>query len=93
MFFYQLCRRTPGLAKRLLRRNIARELPPDFDIETHFKPTYEPWDQRVCLVPDADLFQAIKAGRVSIVTDQIVQIHKARHPAQVGTRNCRPISS
>jgi monooxygenase len=76
LFFYQLCRRTPGLAKRMLRRNIARELPTDFDFETHFKPTYAPWDQRVCLVPDADLFQALKAGRVSIVTDQIIRFTK-----------------
>jgi cation diffusion facilitator CzcD-associated flavoprotein CzcO len=71
MFFFQLCRRTPGLAKKLLRRGLVRELPADFDIETHFKPRYEPWDQRVCLVPDADLFQFMKAGRVSVVTDQI----------------------
>jgi cation diffusion facilitator CzcD-associated flavoprotein CzcO len=71
MFFFQLCRRTPGLAKKLLRRGLARELPPGFDIDRHFKPRYEPWDQRVCLVPDADLFQEIKAGRVSVVTDQI----------------------
>ena len=71
MYFYQLCRRTPGLAKRLLRRHIARELPPDFDIETHFTPRYNPWDQRVCVVPDADLFQAIKSGQVTVVTDHI----------------------
>ncbi|HEV7999834.1 MAG TPA: NAD(P)/FAD-dependent oxidoreductase, partial [Planctomycetaceae bacterium] len=46
IWFYQLCRRAPGLAKRLLRRGLARELPPDFDIDTHFKPKYDPWDQR-----------------------------------------------
>ena len=72
LFFYQLCRRTPGLAKWLLRRHVARQLPPGFDLETHFKPHYEPWDQRVCVVPNSDLFQAITAGRVSVVTDQIV---------------------
>src|SRR6202035_1145304 len=71
IYFYQLCRRAPGLAKKLLRRHLEEELPPGFDIDTHFKPRYEPWDQRVCLVPDSDLFQAIKAGRVSVVTDQI----------------------
>jgi monooxygenase len=71
IYFYQICRRAPGLAKKLLRRGIAKELPPDFDIDTHFKPRYQPWDQRVCLVPNADLFQAIKGGRVSVVTDQI----------------------
>ena len=73
VFFYQLCRRTPGVAKWLLRRGIARELPPDFEIDTHFKPRYEPWDQRLCLVPNADLFQAITAGRVSVVTDRITK--------------------
>jgi monooxygenase len=77
IFFYQMCRRTPGLAKRLLRRGLVRELPPDFDIDTHFKPNYQPWDQRICLVPNADLFQAIKSGRVSIVTDQIANFTKA----------------
>jgi cation diffusion facilitator CzcD-associated flavoprotein CzcO len=71
IYFYQLCRRTPELAKRLLRRRIARELPRGFDIDLHFKPRYQPWDQRVCLVPDADLFRAMRAGRVSVVTDQI----------------------
>ncbi len=71
IYFYQLCRRTPELAKKLLRRGLTRELPPDFDIDTHFKPRYQPWDQRVCLVPDSDLFREIKAARVSVVTDQI----------------------
>jgi cation diffusion facilitator CzcD-associated flavoprotein CzcO len=66
----------PGLAKKLLRRGLARELPPDFEIDTHFKPRYEPWDQRVCLVPNANLFQAIQSGRVSIVTDQIANFTK-----------------
>ncbi|HXY34158.1 MAG TPA: NAD(P)/FAD-dependent oxidoreductase [Planctomycetaceae bacterium] len=76
IYFYQFCRRAPGLAKKLLRRGLARELPPDFDIDTHFKPRYQPWDQRVCLVPNADLFQAIRAGRVSVVTDQIERFTK-----------------
>ncbi len=76
IYFYQLCRRAPGLAKRLLRKGIAKELPPDFDIDTHFKPRYQPWDQRVCLVPNADLFQAIRTGRVSVVTDQIARFTK-----------------
>jgi cation diffusion facilitator CzcD-associated flavoprotein CzcO len=59
-----------------LRKGIAKELPPDFDIDTHFKPRYQPWDQRVCLVPNADLFQGIKTGRVSVVTDQIAKFKK-----------------
>jgi|SRR5579884_455567 len=72
--FYQMCRRAPARAKRFFRRQLARELPPGIDLDVHFQPRYEPWDQRVCLVPDADLFQAIKAGRASIVTDQIVKL-------------------
>jgi monooxygenase len=76
IYFYQLCRRAPGLAKRLLRKGIAKELPPDFDIDTHFKPRYQPWDQRICLVPNADLFQSIKGGKVSVATDQIERFTK-----------------
>ncbi|UQA59806.1 flavin-containing monooxygenase [Polyangium aurulentum] len=69
--FYQLCRRAPGLAKRMLRSGVVKELPPEYDVDTHFQPSYQPWDQRLCLVPDADLFRAIKAGRASVVTDRI----------------------
>jgi cation diffusion facilitator CzcD-associated flavoprotein CzcO len=69
--FYQLCRRAPGLARRILRSGVKKELPPEFDVDTHFNPRYEPWDQRLCLVPDADLFAAIKSGRASVVTDRI----------------------
>jgi monooxygenase len=72
MYFYRLCRRTPERAKRLFRHHLARELPSGFDIDKHFTPHYDPWDQRLCLVPDADLFRAIRSGRISVVTDQIV---------------------
>jgi cation diffusion facilitator CzcD-associated flavoprotein CzcO len=71
MLSYQLSRRRPELMKALLRRGITRALPPDYDIDTHFTPRYEPWDQRLCLVPDGDLFEAISAGSASIVTDAI----------------------
>jgi len=69
--FYRLSRRRPDLVKRLLRRMVARQLPPGYDIDTHFAPHYNPWDQRMCLVPDGDLFKAIRDGSVSIVTDRI----------------------
>jgi monooxygenase len=72
MYFYRLCRRRPERAKQLLRQRIAGELPPGFDIDKHFTPNYNPWDQRLCLVPDADLFRAIRSNRVSVVTDRIV---------------------
>jgi monooxygenase len=73
MYFFQLCRRAPGFARRMFLRRITNELPPGFDIETHFTPRYNPWDQRVCLVPDSDLFLAIKSGQASVVTDQITR--------------------
>jgi cation diffusion facilitator CzcD-associated flavoprotein CzcO len=71
IWFYRLCQRSPERAKSLLRHLLVKDLPPGFDIDRHFTPHYNPWDQRLCLVPDADLFRAIRDGRVSIVTDQI----------------------
>jgi cation diffusion facilitator CzcD-associated flavoprotein CzcO len=72
MYLYQLCRRRPQRAKKFLRDCLAQELPPEVDLDVHFKPHYQPWDQRLCLVPDSDLFRAIRAGRIAVVTDQIV---------------------
>jgi cation diffusion facilitator CzcD-associated flavoprotein CzcO len=69
--FYRLCQRRPELAKRLLRKGIERQLPEGYDIDTHFTPRYDPWDQRLCVVPNADLFKAIRAERASVVTDHI----------------------
>ena len=68
---FQLARRRPELAKRLIRRGVERRLPAGYDVETHFKPRYDPWEQRLCLVRDGDLFEAIGDGRASVVTDQI----------------------
>jgi monooxygenase len=68
---YGLSRHRPAAMKRLIRWLLARRLPPGYDIDTHFTPRYEPWDQRMCFVPDGDLFDAIGAGRVSVVTDSI----------------------
>ncbi|HEX5762902.1 MAG TPA: NAD(P)/FAD-dependent oxidoreductase [Solirubrobacterales bacterium] len=68
---YQLSRRRPGAVKRLVRRGLERALPAGFDIDTHFTPRYDPWDQRLCLVPDGDLFTALGDGSASIVTDRI----------------------
>lgn len=67
---YQLSRRRPEIVKRVLRRELQRQLP-GVDIDRHFRPRYDPWDQRLCLVPDGDLFRALRAGRAAIVTDQI----------------------
>jgi monooxygenase len=71
MASFQLSRRRPKLMKALLRKALERQLPPGYDIDTHFKPRYGPWDQRLCLVPNGDLFKAISAGRASVVTDSI----------------------
>jgi cation diffusion facilitator CzcD-associated flavoprotein CzcO len=69
--FYQLSRRRPELVKRMIRRGVQRSLPPGYDVDKHFKPRYNPWDQRMCLVPDGDLFRAISSGEASVVTDKI----------------------
>lgn len=71
MYFYQMCKRQPDKVKRLLLGGVRQMLGPDYDIETHFTPRYNPWDQRLCLVPDADFFRAIRRGKVAIVTDHI----------------------
>jgi monooxygenase len=68
---YRLSRRRPEFVKRLIRKGIQRELPHDYDIDTHFNPRYNPWDQRLCLVPDSDLFKALRKGSASIATDQV----------------------
>jgi monooxygenase len=69
--FYQLSRRRPEMIKRFIRRGVERSLPLGYDVDRHFKPRYNPWDQRMCLVPDGDLFRTISAGEASVVTDTI----------------------
>ena len=59
------------MVKRILRKGIEAQLPAGYDIDTHFTPTYDPWDQRLCIVPEGDLFTAISGGRASVVTDHI----------------------
>jgi monooxygenase len=68
---YQLSRRRPAVIKNLIRKATVRQLPAGYDVDTHFKPRYQPWDQRLCLVPDGDLFAAIRSGGASIVTDEV----------------------
>src|SRR5947209_6978804 len=71
MASFQLSRRRPRLMKALIRKGVERQLPPGYDVDTHFRPRYNPWDQRLCLVPDSDLFEAIGRGKASVVTDTI----------------------
>ncbi|MES0873366.1 flavin-containing monooxygenase [Sinimarinibacterium thermocellulolyticum] len=75
--FYTLCRRYPAFAKKLLRKGVAAQLPPEYPVDEHFKPRYNPWDQRLCFVPDADLFKALRRGKAEIVTDHIECFTKA----------------
>ena len=71
LYFYGLTRRKPEKAKAMLLGMVRQALGADCDIATHFTPRYNPWDQRLCLVPDADMFLAIRSGRASVVTDTI----------------------
>ncbi|MET0233620.1 MAG: NAD(P)/FAD-dependent oxidoreductase [Kibdelosporangium sp.] len=68
---YQLSRRRPNIVRSVIRRAAARQLPPGYDVDIHFKPRYQPWDQRLCLVPDGDLFTSIRRRTASVVTGQI----------------------
>jgi monooxygenase len=68
---YQLSRRRPRAIKQFIRKGVERSLPAGYDIDKHFKPKYNPWDQRMCLVPNGDLFKAIRDGDATVVTDTI----------------------
>ena len=70
-WMYKRTRRDPERIKRLLLDQVRKELGPNYDVDQHFTPRYNPWDQRLCLIPDADLFEAIKKGKVTMVTDHI----------------------
>jgi cation diffusion facilitator CzcD-associated flavoprotein CzcO len=69
--FYQFCQRFPGPARRMLRKMTEAQLPGDYPVDPNFAPRYNPWDQRMCMVPDGDLFKAISDGRASVVTATI----------------------
>jgi cation diffusion facilitator CzcD-associated flavoprotein CzcO len=83
---YKLAKARPGFVRRHLLKKARTELGPDVDLEPHFQPTYDPWDQRLCLVPDGDLFRAVREGRASVVTDHIerftptgIQLRSGQH--------------
>jgi monooxygenase len=71
MLSFQISRRRPSMMKGLIRKGVERQLPAGYDIDTHFKPNYNPWDQRLCLIPNGDLFESISQGSASVVTDHI----------------------
>ncbi|MET0995160.1 MAG: NAD(P)/FAD-dependent oxidoreductase, partial [Mycobacterium sp.] len=68
---YQACRRLPQRMRKTLMGMVKRQLPEGYDVDKHFNPRYNPWDQRLCLVPNGDLFRAIRHGSVDVVTDTI----------------------
>ena len=68
---WRFCQKYPKAARRLIRNFNAKMLPAGYPVDEHFNPPYNPWDQRLCLAPDGDLFKAIRNGRASIVTDRI----------------------
>jgi cation diffusion facilitator CzcD-associated flavoprotein CzcO len=67
----RLAESEPEMVKELLLADVRNHLGPDYPVETHFNPTYRPWQQRIAFIPDGDLFEGIKAGKASVVTDQI----------------------
>ncbi|MFE5511575.1 flavin-containing monooxygenase [Streptomyces sp. NPDC056529] len=70
-FVWAFCRRYPKAARKFIRWVNARQLPEGYPVDEHFNPPYDPWDQRLCAVPDGDLFKALRAGKASVVTDRI----------------------
>lgn len=71
MAVYNLCRKFPERAKKTLVGLVNRQVGEKLDVSTHFTPTYDPWDQRLCLVPNGDLFRTLRSGKASVVTDHI----------------------
>jgi monooxygenase len=71
LFTFNLARSRPAQLKKKLLEHVQAELGPDYDVATHFTPRYNPWEERLCLVPDSDIFKAINDGRASVVTDHI----------------------
>jgi cation diffusion facilitator CzcD-associated flavoprotein CzcO len=82
---FNLSRRRPEMMKSMLRKAAIKQLPEGYAVDTHFKPSYNPWDQRMCLIPDGDLFTAIRDGHASVVTDQIDTFTETGIRLQSGT--------
>ena len=83
MFFYQLSKKRPEFMKRLIAKGVAKEVGNEI-AEQHFKPTYNPWDQRLCLVPDSDLFKAVREKKASIVTGHIAEFTESGVTLETG---------
>jgi hypothetical protein len=68
MYVFQMCRKYPAKVKSMLLGQVQKEMGPTYDVATHFTPRYNPWEQRLCLVPDSDFFNALKSQKASVVT-------------------------
>lgn len=86
VLLWEVSRRAPELMKRRLRRIAERNLPPGYDIDTHFTPPYNPWDQRLCFLVGADLYKAISDGSVDVITDHIDHMDAAGIVLESGRR-------
>lgn len=73
MFYYGLAKSRPELMKRVLKKEASRAMP-DVDVNAHFTPRYDPWDERLCVAPDGDLFRTLQSGKANVVTDRIAKI-------------------
>ncbi len=85
-WIYRQTRRRPERVRAHLLAEVRRQLGPDYDVERHFTPRYDPWDQRLCVVPDGDLFAAIREGRASVVTDRIARFAPGRIELESGEK-------
>jgi monooxygenase len=74
MAMFRLSRAFPGFVKKLIVKEAEKQLPPGFEVQKHFSPRYNPWDQRLCVVPDGDLFAAIRSGKAAVITDEILRV-------------------
>ena len=70
-WFFKRARKDPKLIKEFLIGVVKEKLNPEYNVDKHFTPSYNPWEQRLCLVPDGDLFNAINEGKASVVTDHV----------------------
>ena len=85
-FVYKRTRTKPEQVKEALLKGVREALGDNFDVDTHFTPSYNPWDQRLCLVPNGDLFESIKDGKASVVTDHIARFDETGIQLQSGIR-------
>jgi monooxygenase len=85
-FVYKRTRTKPEQVKEALLKGVREALGDNYDVDTHFTPSYNPWDQRLCLVPNGDLFESIKHGKASVVTDHIARFDETGIQLQSGDR-------